>query len=96
VLAAAPDDRVRDANRAIVIVDEQLLKNQRTLELGETMAMALSNLGRFVEAVRVQRDLMTGAERAGLSDVTKRLTRNLNLYERGEPCRVPWANEEMP
>jgi tetratricopeptide (TPR) repeat protein len=96
LLAAAPDDRVRDANRAIVIVEEQLRRDQRTLELGETMAMALADLGRFAEATNVQRDLISGAERAGLHDVVKRLTRNLDSYQRGEPCRTPWSNEEMP
>jgi predicted Zn-dependent protease len=96
LLAAAPDDRARDANRAIAIVDEQLRRGQRTLELGETMAMALADLGRFAEATKVQRDLLTGAERAGLHAAVPRLTRNLESYERGEPCRTPWSNEEMP
>jgi tetratricopeptide (TPR) repeat protein len=96
LLAAAPDARVRDGGQAIAIVEDQLRKEQRSLELGETMAMALADLGRFEEAARVQRDLITGAERAGLRDVARRLGRNLGLYERGEPCRTPWSDEEMP
>ena len=66
-----------------------------------TMAMALAELGRYDEAVKVQRDLMTGAERRGLHDVTQRLAENLALYERHQPCRMPWSerwssNRVMP
>jgi tetratricopeptide (TPR) repeat protein len=96
LLAAAPDDGVRDGGQAIALVEELILKEQRTLELGETMAMALADLGRFEEATRVQRDLITGAERAGLQEVGRRLATNLRLYERREPCRTPWADGEMP
>jgi tetratricopeptide (TPR) repeat protein len=96
VLAAAPDDQVRDAAQAIAIVEDQVQKNQRTLELGETMAMALADLGRFEQAAKIQRDLIAGAEQGGLADAARRLTANLLLYERREPCRTPWAAGEMP
>jgi tetratricopeptide (TPR) repeat protein len=96
LLAAAPDDRVRDAPQAIAIVEDQIRKKQRTLELGETMAMALADLGRFEQAAKIQKDLITGAERGGLPDVARRLARNLALYERREPCRIPWGAGEMP
>jgi hypothetical protein len=96
LLAAAPDDRIRDGGKAITLVQTLLQKEQRTLELGETMAMALAALGRYEEAVSVQRDLITGAERGGLHAVTGRLSRNLALYQRHERCRTPWTDEEMP
>jgi tetratricopeptide (TPR) repeat protein len=96
LLAAAPDDRVRDPAQAIAIVEDQVQKNQRTLELGETMAMALADLGRFEQAAKIQRDLLAGAEQGGLADAARRLATNLALYERGEPCRTPWAAGEMP
>ncbi|MBI3493017.1 MAG: tetratricopeptide repeat protein, partial [Acidobacteria bacterium] len=82
LLAAAPDDRVRDGDRAIALVGELLTKEQRTLDLGETMAMALAAATRYEEAARVQRDLMRGAEKAGLQNVVPRLAANLELYER--------------
>ena len=44
VLAAAPDDRVRDGQRAMALVQE-VLKQGRTLDLGATMAMAWRNSG---------------------------------------------------
>jgi Flp pilus assembly protein TadD len=96
LLAAAPDDNVRDGARALALVQELLAKEQRTPDLGETMAMALADEGRYDEAVQVQRDLITGAERRGLHDVTGRLAENLALYERHQPCRVPWTDSEMP
>ena len=96
LLAAAPDDRVRDGAQSIGLIQELLGKEQRAPDLGETMAMALAELGRYDEAIRVQRDLMTGAERRGLHDVTRRLAENLALYERHQPCRMPWSESEMP
>ena len=96
LLAAAPDDAVRDGAKALALVQALLAKEQRTPDLGETMAMALAEEGRYDEAVQVQRDLITGAERRGLHDVTGRLAENLTRYERHQPCRTPWTDNEMP
>jgi tetratricopeptide (TPR) repeat protein len=96
LLATAPDDHVRDGEQSITLIQTLLQKEQRTPELGETLAMALAAVGRYDEAVAVQRDLMMGAERAGLHAVNERLSRNLVLYQHQEPCRTPWADEEMP
>jgi tetratricopeptide (TPR) repeat protein len=96
LLAAAPDARVRDGRRALALV-EGLLKEQQTLELGETLAMALAELGQYEQAAAVQRDVMTAAEQAGVSDVVRSImVENLRLYERREPCRTPWREGEMP
>jgi tetratricopeptide (TPR) repeat protein len=96
LLAAAPDDRVRDGQRAMALVQEILRKEQRTVEYGETMAMALAELRRYDEAAALQRQLIAGAEQAGLNDVARRLTVNLRLYERRESCRTPWTEDELP
>jgi tetratricopeptide (TPR) repeat protein len=95
VLAAAPDDRVRDGARALALANELAARDGRSLELGETLAMALAEVGRFEDAAAVQRDLIRGAERAGLASVVPRLAANLALYERGQACRTPWAADEM-
>ena len=95
LLAAAPDAAVRDGGRALVLVD-RLASRGRTLELGETMAMALAEVGAHVRAAALQRDLVAGAARAGLADVSRRLQRNLRRYERGEACRVPWPDGGVP
>lgn len=95
LLATAPDDRVRDGQRAMALVQD-VLKQGRTLDLGATVAMAFAELGQFGQAVAVQRDLISAAEKAGLRDLVPRLAANLALYERGEPCRTPWTADEIP
>lgn len=95
LLAAAPDDRVRDGRRAQVLVG-QLLKQQPSIELGETMAMTLAELGQYEQAVGVQRDMLATATQAGLRDAVRRMTENLRLYESGRPCRRPFTDDELP
>jgi len=96
LLAAAPDDNVRDGARALALVQQLLSNEQRTPDLGETMAMALADVGRYEEAIQLQRDLIAGAERRGVHNVTGRLADNLALYERHQPCRMPWTDRDMP
>ena len=95
LLAAAPDETVRDVGRAKALLDEFLKKDQ-TIELGETAAMILADLGGYAEAATVQRDLIAAAERAGQTDVVRRLLTNLERYERREPCRTPFTEAELP
>lgn len=95
LLATAPDPAVRDGARAMTLVQE-LLQRGRTLDLGETMAMTLAELGEFGRAAAVQRDLITASTHAGLAPVTARLGANLSRYERRLPCRTPWTEDEMP
>jgi tetratricopeptide (TPR) repeat protein len=95
LLAAAPDDRVRDGRLALRLV-EQLVKEEQSLQLGETTAMAFAELGQYEEAAAVQRNVIAAAQQAGLATVVARLTANLRLYERGEPCRMPFADDEWP
>ena len=94
LLATSPDDRVRDGRRAMALVQD-LVKQGRTLELGETLAMALAELGQYDQAASIQRDVMKSADRAGLTTVARRLSTNLALYERHQPCRTPWAQDEI-
>ena len=73
---------------------QELFKTQpRTTALGETMAMA--ELGEFAEAVLLQRGVLEAAERAGSGSDVARMRANLRRYERGEPCRSPWAGGEL-
>ena len=80
LLAAAPDDRVRNGARAHAMVME-LLKNQRTPALAETMAMAQAELGRFKDAVEWQRTAIDLARSAGRPEGMAHLTENLALYQ---------------
>lgn len=92
VLAAAPDDGVREGARALALV-QRLLEQQRTLELAQTMAMALAEVGQYEEAARWQRDAMAAAQ-ADRSAAGGRLAGNLSLYERRLPCRIPWPDDD--
>jgi tetratricopeptide (TPR) repeat protein len=91
VLAAAPDARARDGRRALELV-EQVAATVKTLEVGETLAMALAETGDYEKAAAVQRDVMDNAKRAGIVGA---FSRNLTLYEKGRPCRTPWREGEM-
>jgi thioredoxin-like negative regulator of GroEL len=95
LLAAAPDARARDGQRALTLVEE-LLAQERSFDLGEAMAMALAEVGRYAEAASWQREVMSMAAQAGRDDLVQSMAGNLELYERGEPCRTPWRDDEMP
>jgi len=95
LLAAAPDDQVRDGNQAITLVQE-LLKGQPRVEVRETMAMTLAELARYDEAVRWQREAIAAAEQAGRGDLARRMADNLRLYEQRRPCRTPLRELTSP
>jgi tetratricopeptide (TPR) repeat protein len=92
ILAAAPADGVRDGGRALSLMQD-LLKQQKTIGLAETMAMTMAELGRFDEAIAWQRDALAAA-RQGQRDAVARLEQNLTLYESKRPCRTPWRNDD--
>ena len=94
VLAAAPDDQVRDGRRAQTIVDG-LLTTLNTLDLGETLAMALAEQGKFADAVAIQQGVLDAARRAGFASEATRMAANLQRYERGQPCREPWSDDDV-
>jgi len=93
LLAAAPDDRVRDGRRAMTLMQD-LLKTQRTLEMAQTMAMTFAELGQFEDAVNWQRDAMEAAKQAGRQDLAARMEENLRRYESRMPCRTPWREDD--
>ena len=89
LLAAAPDATVRDGRRALTIVQE-LLKGRPSTELGETLAMALAEIGQFDQAVRIQRDVIAANEQAGVPDAGQVMAANLESYKSRKPSRTPW------
>lgn len=94
LLAAAPDDRVRDGRTAVAIVRE-LAQSHPTIELAETQAMALAELGQYADAAQLQREAIAAAKQSGGGGwLIRRLENNLARYERGEPCRTPWTDDD--
>ena len=94
MLAAAPDDRVRDGRRALSMAQGLLDKGLRSFDALETMAMAQAEVGQFSGAAMWQRDAIATAEREAGRTVAERITDNLKLYEAGRPCRTPWRPDE--
>jgi tetratricopeptide (TPR) repeat protein len=94
VLAAAPDDAVRDGPRALSIVQALERTNGPTVTIVETAAMALAETGRFKDAVARQRQAIAIATQAGRADLATRLSENLHRYESNMPSRTPWADED--
>jgi tetratricopeptide (TPR) repeat protein len=95
LLAAAPDDRVRDGQQALAIM-QSLSEEQQRLDLGESMAMALAEVGRYDEAAARQRGAIAAARQAGHTDLAERMAGNLRRYEARRPVRTPWREEDQP
>jgi tetratricopeptide (TPR) repeat protein len=93
LLVSAPDDRVRNGQRALAMMQE-LYTSYRTAYVGETMAMTLAEVGRFDEAIAIQRNAVAAARQTGTDIDVRRTTTNLALYQRRLPCRVPWPDDD--
>ena len=83
----------RDGPRALALMND-LLAQQKTVALAETMAMTLAELGRFDEAVSWQQAAIASAKQSGNSPSARAMAENLKLYESHKPCRIPWAADD--
>ncbi|MXZ37546.1 MAG: tetratricopeptide repeat protein [Holophagales bacterium] len=95
LLAGAPDRTLRDGPRAMAIAGA-LLQADNAAPNAETAAMALAEVGRFEEAVSIQRTLVAEARRRGRTGEERRLARNLERYERSEACCARVADAFPP
>jgi tetratricopeptide (TPR) repeat protein len=94
LLAACPDDSVRDGSAALALIG-QLAETRRLTPMQiETLAMALAETGDFATAIRWQQRLIAEARRLQLPDLVKRLAANLALYQDEQPCRVAWPDDD--
>jgi tetratricopeptide (TPR) repeat protein len=93
LLAAAPDASLRDGKRSLAMAEE-LARSHGNTEVGETMAMALAEVGSYGQAVSVQRDVLEAARRGGSDADVRRMTANLRLYEGGRPSRALWPEDD--
>jgi hypothetical protein len=88
LLATADDPEVRDGERALDLA-------QRTLRAGttpsrlETLAMASAEAGLFVDAVRLQRQVIRKMTWDGNLDALPKLEANLARYLAGQACCAP-------
>jgi tetratricopeptide (TPR) repeat protein len=95
VLATSPDAHVRDGDRAIAIAQQLLSGGEKGTSLGETLAMALAERGDYAKAAAIQRGVIEAAQKAGLTPTAQRMAANLELYERHQPSRTPWSQDEL-
>ena len=93
ILAASPDDGVRNGREALRIA-QQLLQAQRSPALLETTAMAQAELGRYDEAIATQRQAMALARTVRQQPLADRMRDNLARYQQRQPCRVPWPADD--
>lgn len=95
ILAAAPDDRVRNGERALQIMHE-LIANEGAADLGQaaTIAMALAESGQFEKAAQLQRIVIeeTLSEAGGARSSI--LREDLDAYEHHRACRTPWRDDD--
>ncbi|HZM92421.1 MAG TPA: tetratricopeptide repeat protein [Vicinamibacterales bacterium] len=92
--AAAPDERVRDGNRALTLAME-LTKRRDSAFARETLAMAFAEAGRYDEAVTAQREAVALADGARQWELAARMRANLRLFERRQPSRTPWVGSPI-
>lgn len=93
ILAAAPDDRVRDGQRALALLRALPGGGQHTPDYAIALAMALAEVGQFTDAAGLQRQVI---DQAGEIDPEFRrdLGRLLDAYQQGRPARKPWLDAE--
>ena len=87
LLATAPIAAVRDGQRALLMAD-QARRLEPTLQYSETYAMALAEMGRFDDAVKLQTDLARQAQGLGDRQALTRIVTQLRRYEMRQPVRV--------
>ena len=94
VLATAPDSAVRDGARALELT-QQLLAADATVDRATTMAMALAAAGRYREAADWQRQAIAAVTRDDQEgSVVAGMRRNLEAFERRQPLRQPWPDDD--
>jgi tetratricopeptide (TPR) repeat protein len=95
LLASAPDAAVRDGHAALALMRDILAREPRSVDVTEMMAMTTAELGQYGEAVTWQREAMLAAQPLARPDLVRRLASTLAGYERHQPCRTPWSDEEL-
>ena len=86
LLAACPRQEIRDGERALRMA-QAVVAARRSVPALETLAMAQAENARFAAAVRTQTEALATAGRNTVG--AERMSRNLERYKRGEPCRDP-------
>ncbi len=95
LLAASPDDTVRDGRLALEFVREVFNAQQDiAFEHVETLAMAFAEARQFEKAAQVQLEMIQEVSQGGRGDLAALLEDNLSRYQKGQACRQPWRDDD--
>jgi tetratricopeptide (TPR) repeat protein len=95
LLAASPDESVRDGERAVALA-ERLIARSAAAEHAEVLAMAHAERGDFDRAVETATAAIGPALALGRSDLLARLAERSERFRAREPSRAPWPVEDLP
>lgn len=90
MLAAGPQDDLRDGARALNLAERYFAAGQ-SLASGEVYALALAESGRCEEAAEWQQQLIDVASNNGAENLVPSYRADLERYRSGPPCRPPLA-----
>ncbi len=93
LLAASPAGDVRDGERALALA-QLLVKEESSLPHVAALAMAAAETGDFRLALAWQARAIEAATAAGRTELHTDLRENHDRYRRGEPCRIPWKDDD--
>jgi len=94
LLAAAPEGGVRDGQGALALMRDVLVREPRSADVSEMMAMTQAELGQYGEAVTWQREAIATAQRLSRPDLVRRLNDTLARYEHRQPSRTPRLDDD--
>lgn len=95
LLAACPNQSLRDGPRALRLIEGLLQSNSSPdFELLEAYGMSLASVGRFKEAADLQSRMIADVERMKRDDVVPELESNLGRYQHGQACALPWRDDD--
>jgi len=92
--AAAPDAAVRDGRRALELLDQLVQGGQQNTDVGETIAMAMAELGEFEQAIRFQIQSIEVVQSAGQAELLVTMNERLRAYRESRPWREPWPDDD--
>ena len=93
LLAASPDDGVRDGQRALEIA-QSLFDRQPYQDQAEALAMAHAELGQFDQAVALEENALATATEAGRFGQVPTLLARLESYRNRQPLRVSQRQQD--
>lgn len=88
-LATCPVRTLRHGQRALELAFD-LLQTRQSMDIAETVAMALAELERFAEAVQWQQRVIERARQTGRLGRLPELQATLERYRSGHPVTAPW------